>query len=170
MWQNLHLQSPSSFFKVLKEEVKKWTGHSIPSSSDVKHHHWNVAYHMWRAVPAFDLDKSVRLSVLPNPVDLPHLYVAGEAFSSHQAWMEGALETADLALEAYFFPPPPLPSKTATRVEGREIDVTQWRNVHPGGKSAIQSYEGEDMTRLISHIGHSKHAWAVVHSLKKYNQ
>ena len=43
------------------------------------------------------LDGAIR----PHATDLPRLYVAGEAFSSYQAWMEGALETAELALTAF---------------------------------------------------------------------
>lgn len=168
MWQNLHLQAPTSFLRILREEVEKWTGHSIPVASEVRHHHWPVAYHAWRAVPDFSLSKSVRLSVLPNPVDLPNLYIAGEAFSSHQAWMEGALETAEMSIDAFFSPPPKPPPKSATVVEGREVDVSKWKKVHPGGSGAISNYEGEDLTSLVSHIGHSPHAWAVVHSLKKH--
>ena len=34
-------------------------------------------------------------AVYPNPTNLPRLYLVGEAFSAHQGWTEGALQTAE---------------------------------------------------------------------------
>lgn len=167
-WHNLKLQNAVDFVLLLKEEVMKATGFRIAKGAVVKSHYWPMGYHIWRTVPNFNLKKSVRLSICPNPIDLPNVYLAGEAFSSHQAWMEGALETADLALASFYDPPPfKQPDKGDTTVEGRVISLSKWANVHPGGKSAIVDHKGEDLAALLSHFGHSTHAWAVVHSLKK---
>jgi monoamine oxidase len=166
-WQHLKLQSPTTFFKLLKDELKRVMGFRLASNADIRSHHWPVGYHAWRTVPDFDLQKSVNLSIEPSPRLLPNVYIAGEAFSSHQAWMEGALETADLALER-FHNPKPLRAlrETDTTVDGCVVNVTKWMHVHPGGKGAISNYKGQDLSGLLSHIGHSTHAWAVAHSLK----
>ena len=34
-------------------------------------------------------------AIYPNPARLPGLFLAGEAFSAHQGWTEGALQTAE---------------------------------------------------------------------------
>ena len=112
----------------------------------------------------------MQLAIRPSPL-LPSLYLAGEAFSSYQAWIEGALETAEMALAAFEKDresPVSFPTGSATTVviEGFEIDVSKWFEVHPGGRHAIENHLGEDVGELMKHIGHSAHAWAVVHSLK----
>jgi len=84
--------------------------------------------------------------------------------------MEGALETAQLALGAYRRRPcnvPRLHSQKVVYVEGRAINVADWMDVHPGGRAALENHMEEDVTQLMKHMNHSDHAWAVVHSLKQ---
>lgn len=38
-----------------------------------------------------------------HPIEGTNLYVCGEAYSDHQGWVEGALQTAEKLLEEYFF-------------------------------------------------------------------
>jgi hypothetical protein len=52
------------------------------------------------------------------------------------------------------------------RVEGHRVAVGDWAKVHPGGAAAIRNHLGEEVSSLMKHMGHSAHAWAVVHSLK----
>ena len=59
--------------------------------------HWEEAYHRWRPAFGLELERVVRSSVEPNPAQLPRLYLANESHSSHQAWIEGALEMAQRA-------------------------------------------------------------------------
>jgi monoamine oxidase len=54
-----------------------------------------VGWHFWRA--GFVSDEILQLAPQPDS-ELP-LFLAGEAFSRHQSWVEGALESADAVLE-----------------------------------------------------------------------
>ena len=117
----------------------------------VRSHFWPFAFHKWRATPHFDLASSVAQSVRPNPVRLPFLYCAGEAFSSYQAWIEGAIETAQMALLAAdedsaerATPHPPVDKDSVVYVEGRPIDVSSFSHVHPG-EQAFRNHIGENV-------------------------
>ena len=115
---------------------------------------------------------AVAMAVEPNPTALPRVYLAGEAWSAHQAWMEGALQTAELALAAFARGARsrrhvPLLAPTWVRVEGRVLDVAAFVAVHPGGEAALRNHLGEDVGALLAHVGHSEDAWAVVHALKR---
>ena len=171
LWHHLRLSAPDAFWTVLRTQVRKMVGGWTPAE-DAAHasHYWPHAYHAWRPVPHFDLARAVRTAVRPNPHALPRVFLAGEAFSSHQAWMEGALETAELAVGALLARAPPRPHLAPTEhvtVEGWTLDVAEWMRVHPGGEAALRNHLGEDVTALMHHVGHSEHAWAVVHSLKR---
>ena len=80
-WHNLLLQMPQTFAQLLQQEVKRFTGYNI-ATEDIKSHHWPNAYHKWKTVPNFSLEHAVRMAVMPNPIDLPRVYIAGEAYSS----------------------------------------------------------------------------------------
>lgn len=171
LWHNLLLATPSRFWSTLREELQTLIGIKVPASANYASHYWPVAYHRWKPVPHFSLARAVRAAVRPNPSRLPHVYLAGEAFSSHQAWMEGALETAELALVAYWSPSPPRTLRddvhVVVQVEGHTLDVSKWMQRHPGGREALENHIGEDVTALMAHLQHSDHAWAVVHALKE---
>ena len=172
-WQHLKLQSPGGFFALLKDELRRTLGFRMTEDADVQSHHWPMAYHRWRTVPDFDLKRAVKFAVEPNPSSLPRVYLAGEAFSSHQAWMEGALETAELALQKFRRSSSTTTnskddgSSSSTMVDGHPIAIAKWMRVHPGGRGAISNYKGQDLTDLLAHVGHSPHAWAIAHSLKR---
>jgi len=54
-----------------------------------------VAWHLWRA--GFVSDEILRIA--PQPDESQPIYIANEAFSRHQTWVEGALEGADAVVE-----------------------------------------------------------------------
>jgi monoamine oxidase len=170
LWHHLRLAAPDAFWTVLRTQVRNLVGWTPAEDAEHASHYWPHAYHAWRAVPRFDLARAVHAAVRPNPHALPRVVLAGEAFSSHQAWMEGALETAELAVAALLRPSVsrPLPERASfsLTVEGWTLDVAAWARVHPGGEAALRNHLGEDVTALLHHVGHSDHAWAVVHSLK----
>lgn len=182
LWHRLGLSHPARFRERLCEEVSRVWGRLVrPEGVSIQSHFWHTAFHHWKPVPEFDLSRAVHAAVRPSPHMLPNVFLAGEAFSSFQAWMEGALETAELALDAYRADVQQLDrahvggSSSSGRVgddavvvyvEGHRIDVTRWANVHPGGEMALRAHAGEDVTRLMKHVHHSSHAWAVVHALK----
>lgn len=61
----------------------------IPRPTFLTAHLWRVGCHHWR--PGYDSARVQRAVAAPAP----GVFVCGEGFSSKQAWMEGALETAD---------------------------------------------------------------------------
>jgi monoamine oxidase len=59
-------------------------------------HLWNEGYRSW-----------VVLEEMTKPVkDFP-CYVCGEAWSTNQTWVEGALQTSEIVLQQHFKLPPP---------------------------------------------------------------
>lgn len=171
LWHHLRMTSPVRFLSAISRELRDALGEGVlgPTSECCRSHYWPVAFHVWKPVFNFNLDRAVRMAVQPNPLRLPNAYVAGEAFSSYQAWMEGALQTVELALAAFdgrLSRRTCVPTADWVIVEGRVIDVREWMGRHPGGTMPLRNHIGEDVTHLMAHIGHSEQAWAVVHSLK----
>ena len=131
-------------------------------------HYWPRAYHLWRPAPGFDLRRGVRHAVQPNPKSCPNLFFAGEAFSSHQAWMEGALETAEMVIRRIVDGDGDLPAgDDETRIDGRPVDVRAWMQSHPGGAGALQNHMGEDLGVYMRHVGHSDEAWGFANAMRR---
>lgn len=170
-WQHLRLSYPGEFLRFLLSELGLVRG---ASESDVDSCYWARGYHHWRPVPNFSLAALVRRAISPNPIRYPRLYWAGEAFSSHQAWIEGALETADLAVDrAIGYDVRPTRVRRAREgemvIENRILSaraLDEFAKAHPGSATAIRRHaNGSDRTCLFEHIGHSDEAWAIVASL-----
>lgn len=161
-WYRLRLAEPETFRIRL----------GLPRSDDddVKDYYWPHAFHFWRPVVGFSKKQAVTHSVYPNPTLCPDLYFANESHSSHQAWMEGALEMADLVVQRLLDPQPitelKKPPVTWVIIDGWVVDVGKWINVHPGTRKALVNHLNEDVTKLINHSGHSQVALATIHSLK----
>lgn len=167
-WYRLHLLDPRRFLSLLRSELEA-AGATPVGEGRIASHYWEHAFHMWRAVPGFELARAVETAVSPNWIRFPRVYWAGEAFSSYQAWIEGALETAELAHARFLSQEPNIPERALAQgeivVEDRIIGaLSAWAEVHPGGAEAIRNHLGENATALFEHIGHSDNAWAVLGS------
>jgi monoamine oxidase len=73
---------------------------SVPDPIGSAFMHWGSDPHetgwtFWRA--GYRSDDLIATAVQPD-VSMP-VYIAGEAFSRAQAWVEGALETAELVMQ-----------------------------------------------------------------------
>lgn len=178
LWRDYAMQDERGFLDRVREFAHAITGRP-DAAAEVRRHLWPFAVHKWRAVPGFDLPSAVTAAVRVNPVRLPGVLCAGEAFSSHQGWMEGALETSELAVHAILGARGTTPRPTAdprgasewvVYVEGARVDVRDFAAVHPGGVSALENHIGEHLDDYMMHVGHSPHAWAVVHSLKRHHR
>ena len=139
---------------------------------DVRMHFWEHAYHMWVPTPNFDLNHAIMFTHEPHPIKLPQVFLAGEAFSEHQAWMEGAISTAErvlFAIDQGQRPRTRLPNpSTEVVLDGRILDVSKWKTAHPGGVAAITNHmRDEDLKQLWEHIHSSDRAWAIVLSLQR---
>ena len=167
-WNRIELKYGNEFVKKITQQYS-----NIPLEK-VETYHWTNAYHMWVPVPEFDFEKAVGGSIEPNRIHLPDFYWAGECFSSHQGWAEGALETADMVLKCYFrnwhyFPiykKVPSIIKEWMVLDNFILDVSKWKHVHPGSEKAITKHLSEDISKLFRYIKHTELSWAVFNSLK----
>lgn len=171
-WNNLRLSWPGSYIDYINSELWRTLGLVLPSLrfESVKHHFWQEAFHMWVPASHFDLEKNVKNAITPNSVKLPQVFYCGEAFSSLQAWMEGALQTTELALAAYInaqTPPTRSKGENEMNMDGRLLDVSLWKKVHPGSEAAIQNHmHDQDAYSVFKHINHSEFAYATIYNLQ----
>lgn len=137
--------------------------------------YWDTAVHFWRPSVGLKVDRDSRALVqAPHPLHLPWLVLAGEAVSTQQGWIEGALETAEEAVKELMKSQralhrlSPLHEAPEHYVEydGFMIDVSDWAKLHPGSVEAIMNHAGEDVTRLFEHVRHPDYAYAVMASLR----
>ena len=68
----------------------------IPEPLWFKHCYWDMGAAYWR--PGFSREKVMQDIIKPYTHE--EIYICGENYSSHQAWVEGALETADMVLDS----------------------------------------------------------------------
>jgi monoamine oxidase len=86
---------------ILKELRKQFSTYSIPDPVFFKVHPWYDGCTYW--LPGlYDVEEASKKALHPYPKTMPGVYCCGESFSLRQAWMEGALEHADLLLKTYF--------------------------------------------------------------------
>jgi hypothetical protein len=69
----------------------------IPNPTYLQKHYWSGGCTYW--LPG-DYDISSAIQTAMNPA--PNLYVVGESISKQQAWIEGALESAETLLRTHF--------------------------------------------------------------------
>ena len=60
-----------------------------------KHYYWHTGAGYWKQ----SFDRIGVIDKIIKPLNNTELYICGEQYSSHQAWVEGALETADMVLD-----------------------------------------------------------------------
>ncbi len=94
-------QSPKRLeHQILKDLRTLFPERTIPDPLFFKAHPWYDGCTYWLPGSYDPEEESERiLNPLPNRWD--HLYVCGESYSLRQAWMEGALEHAELLLKKY---------------------------------------------------------------------
>jgi hypothetical protein len=81
--------------KRLKELMKESLGIDIPMPKHTKVFYWKCGVGYW----GVGANSSVISRQIQKPFDELDLYICGEHYSStHQQWMEGALETAHQVL------------------------------------------------------------------------
>lgn len=79
---------------------------TIPDPLFLKFHPWSEGCSYWKPLkqPRVDQPTTYQLSrraLRPFPQQFPSVFVCGESYSTRQAWIEGALEHADLLLDTY---------------------------------------------------------------------
>jgi len=153
----------------LEEDLEKYLIHIfpkryIPKPSYLKSHYWENGAHYYR--PGYNSDKISKKILQPFPEQ--NLFIIGETYSQRQAWVEGALETVDQVLDIIInnqHGGNPIEQATKGKptftleevakhntiddawivIDGYVLDVTQWIDIHPGGKAILKGI-GKDYT------------------------
>jgi len=85
-----------TFEKTLQKQLTQlFPNKTIPKAKWYKHCHWVSGAGYWKK----GYDRKIILNEVIQPLENEPLYICGENYSSHQAWVEGALETAELVLK-----------------------------------------------------------------------
>ena len=66
----------------------------IPNPIWIKHHYWSSGAAYWKT----GSESNKIIPQIVEPFKNETLYICGENFSNHQAWMEGALQTSELVV------------------------------------------------------------------------
>lgn len=89
--------SNGTFEKTLIKQLKMlFPDKNIPKAKWYKHCHWKMGAGYWKK-------GSNRKDILPKMIQPlgsdEEIYICGENYSSHQAWVEGSLETVDIMMQ-----------------------------------------------------------------------
>ena len=103
------LQVPTDMVFEAQRQLKELHyNYDIPEPLDAIFCDWSDrpfggGWHAWNPhLKSFEVIPRIR-----KPVEDCNIYICGEAFSSHQGWVEGALNSAEMVLEQYFGLPRP---------------------------------------------------------------
>jgi len=95
---DVYLNSKGSLYKNILPKIQTELNIIFPDKDIIEPtyfqpHVWLIGDHAWK--PGYDSDKIAKQMLNP----LPNIYIAGEAFSHNQSWIEGALESATEVLD-----------------------------------------------------------------------
>ena len=138
-------------------------------------YYWPRAVHIWNPCYGQSLKCASELATLRiHPAELPGFSAVGEASSCTQGWIEGALQTVDAVAHAMESTPiesmrpfheGEFPQKWV-EYQKWMIDVTKWKDVHPGSAEAILKRHTKDITDIFDHVNHSDRAVAILGALR----
>jgi lysine 2-monooxygenase len=105
------LRAPVGMVKEIQEQLRELHDlppASIPDPYETVYYDWTQepyggAWHFWK----IHVRPAEVMPRIQRPMDDTNVYVCGEAWSTQQAWVEGALETADSVLEKHLGLAPP---------------------------------------------------------------
>lgn len=153
-WHHLYQTSKQLTATVLRSLLSRitpaWTKTEV---RDLESHYWDAAVHVWESSPSFlgpGHTKHLPALSTVHAVHLPQVYIVGEAVSSGQTWMEGALASVQATLTAASHLQPwthsdllmnlARPGTKLVLVDGRIVDVSEWMPRHPGGAAFLQAH------------------------------
>jgi cytochrome b involved in lipid metabolism len=97
-WYDYYLESKEKLISELHSSVKEIMSNvEIPKLEWIDASpYWNIGCHYWKSRKSYlehdQLEDEIRHSI-------PNLWIVGEAFSNHQAWIEGSLSTSEKAVK-----------------------------------------------------------------------
>ena len=152
-WFNKLVAGDDIFQKELARQLKLlFPELDIPAPLWVKHYYWEIGAGYWK--PGYS-----RKEIIPKitkPLTDQDIYICNENYSSHQAWVEGSLESADYVLEKLGIS---LKSKNKRRILRRTLR----KNANGGGTSGTKTKKWRKYT-LAEVAKHNKKtdAWIVI--------
>ena len=95
---DVYLNAKGGLYKNIQSKIQDELKRMFPDKDIIEPtyfqpHVWLIGDHAWK--PGYDSDKIAKQLINP----MPNIYIAGEAFSHNQSWMEGALESATEVLD-----------------------------------------------------------------------
>jgi monoamine oxidase len=148
-WKTYADQGVKKLNQQLLSQLKQLFPNNPPTKFEwILSFYWKEGVHAWK--PSVN-PKKIRKEIKNL---YTNLYIVGESYSLHQAWIEGALETVD-----DIFPLPqhqaggnPLPLEYVKLTlpgesKQRIVDVTKWKNLHPGGPTPYLLNMHQDVTK-----------------------
>ena len=85
--------------KYIHSEITKLFG-NIPEPLWIKHHYWQIGGHYWKKLSIKNIN-SISKKII-KPFNNAELYIIGETYSRHQAWIEGSLESVEDYMKLYY--------------------------------------------------------------------
>lgn len=91
-----YIDSEEKFLEKLNYNLKKmFPNKDIPKPIWIKHHYWRHGAAYWKV----NTNSKEVIKKIVKPFNDKNIFICGENYSNHQAWMEGALQTSDLVLK-----------------------------------------------------------------------
>jgi protoporphyrinogen oxidase len=175
-WQNLRITDGESAFmaELSRELAQIFPDVEIPAPTWIRHYYWAYGSGYWRV--GYDPNQLIPQIIQPFADGRP-LYICGDNYSNHQAWMEGALETGEMvvseilkinllglvgggAKKTYTLAEVAKHNKKSDAwivIHKKVYDITKWIPIHPGGMIILKGV-GKDATELFESIGHDSYA------------
>lgn len=150
-----HMNYPEEYAAMLKQYFPSCNFSNI----EVFHHKYGVG--LWNPNPAGQSLQLMEKCAVVHPIHLPGLYCVNENISArYQGWAEGTLEVAELVLDYIRQRKTSIILTTMPKeyliYDKRVLDVSKWKEHHPGSKQAIENHLGEDVTDLFNNIHSTK--------------
>lgn len=156
-------------FIIQKNLKQLFPNKNIPNPIYFKAHFWDAGTHWWNpGISPYELIP--KISQL-DPTK--KMYIAGEAYSDQQGWIEGALTSCDLIIKM-INKNKKVKTFTTKQVakhnketdawviyNDKVYDITHWLKKHPGG-SVINIGLGKDITKIFRGVNHSDYATSLL--------
>ena len=163
-----------TFETTLNKQLKQlFPDKDIPKAKWYKHCPWNSGAGYWKK----GYDRKLIMSQMIEPLGHhKNLYICGENYSSHQAWVEGALETSDIVLDKIYKYPHTHSIKKTSRQTSKKTksmsggsNKTKKRNTKSNTKNTTKSTTKSTNTKEYTLEEVAKHnkksdAWIVIHN------
>ena len=94
-WNDQLSKGEDILLNKLNQDLRKlFPDIKIPNPVWIKHHYWSSGAAYWKT----GSESNKIIPQIIEPIKNEPLYICGENFSNHQAWMEGALQTSEMVV------------------------------------------------------------------------